>query len=105
MQPLIVITGASSGIGEQTARKFSQNGYSTVLLARRKDKLEALQKELPSPSFVFPVDVRCKEGVKNIIEKIEKDLGPIALLVNNAGGRFWNRQSSRSLFRGLGPVR
>src|SRR5437868_4437964 len=88
MPPLIAITGASSGIGAETARLFSAKGHPVALLARRKEKLESLQKELQSPSYVFPVDVRSYKEVKTAFERIEEKHGPIDLLVNNAGGAF-----------------
>ncbi len=87
-KPLVLITGASSGIGAATARKFGKLGYPLALLARRKDRLELLKKELNCPVSIFEVDVCSQERVAEAIASIEKDVGPIDILVNNAGGAF-----------------
>jgi NADP-dependent 3-hydroxy acid dehydrogenase YdfG len=79
---LVVITGASSGIGEATARAFSDAGHPLLLLARRLDRLEALQ--LPH-TLCAKVDVTDREQFKSAIEKAEKKYGPVDCLVNNAG--------------------
>jgi 3-hydroxy acid dehydrogenase/malonic semialdehyde reductase len=88
MKNIIVITGASSGIGAETARKFSSEGYPVALLARREDKLQDIADSLTTPAFVFPVDIRAAQDVSRIIDEIEKKYGPIEVLVNNAGGAF-----------------
>ncbi len=87
-KPLVVITGASSGIGAATARRFSKERYRLVLLARRLDRLQLLQKELSSQTRVLALDVCSKESVIKTIDEIEKEDGPIDILVNNAGGAF-----------------
>jgi NADP-dependent 3-hydroxy acid dehydrogenase YdfG len=79
---LIVITGASSGIGEATAQAFSEAGHPLLLLARRLDRLEALK--LPN-TFCEKVDVTNCDQIKSAIEKAEKKYGPIDCLINNAG--------------------
>lgn len=86
--PLVLITGASSGIGAATARKFSKEGHPVVLLARRQELLFKLQKELENPSFCFKVDVTNRVEVESSIEQIERTIGPVAILINNAGGAF-----------------
>jgi len=79
---LVVITGASSGIGEATARAFSEAGHPLLLLARRLDRLEALK--LPN-TLCEKVDVTNRDQIKSAIEKAEKQFGPTDCLVNNAG--------------------
>src|SRR5690349_11142142 len=79
---LIVITGASSGIGEATARSFSEAGHPLLLLARRLERLEALK--LPN-TICEKVDVTNREQIKSAIEKAEKKYGPVDCLINNAG--------------------
>lgn len=79
---LVVITGASSGIGEATARSFSDAGHPLLLLARRLDRLEALK--LPN-TLCEQVDVTNLDQIKSAIEKAEKQYGPTDCLVNNAG--------------------
>jgi 3-hydroxy acid dehydrogenase / malonic semialdehyde reductase len=88
MAPLVVITGASSGIGASAARRFSREGYRLVLLARRLDRLQALQKELASPATLFELDIRSFEKTSDVIDKIEKEVGEIDILLNNAGCGF-----------------
>ncbi len=87
-KPIVVITGASAGIGAATARRFGKEGYRVVALARRLDKLQELQKEIGAHCSVEEVDVTSADQVKEVIERIEKKLGPIAILVNNAGAAF-----------------
>ncbi|HHF2936044.1 SDR family oxidoreductase [Vibrio antiquarius] len=82
MKKLIVITGASSGIGEAIARHFSEQGHALLLLARRVERLEALN--LPN-TLCEKVDVIDKASFEAAIEKAEALYGPVDALVNNAG--------------------
>ncbi|MGE9764152.1 SDR family oxidoreductase [Pseudomonas sp. PDM20] len=81
-KPLIIVTGASSGIGEATARLFSQQGHPLLLLARRIERLEALQ--LPN-TLCRAVDVTDREALLAAVAEAEKRFGPADALVNNAG--------------------
>ena len=81
-KPLIAITGASSGIGEETARIFSREGHPLLLMARRVDRLVAL--DLPD-CRCQEVDVTDLESFRKAVEKGEERFGPIDCLVNNAG--------------------
>jgi len=82
MKKLAVITGASSGIGEAIAKKLSAEGHPVLLLARRVDRLKALN--LPN-SLCEAVDITDQEVFNNAITKAEAIFGPTDLLVNNAG--------------------
>lgn len=82
MKKLIVITGASSGIGEAIAHHFSEQGHALLLLARRVERLEALN--LPN-TLCEKVDVTDKASFEAAIEKAEALYGPVDALVNNAG--------------------
>ena len=82
MKELIVITGASSGIGEATAKAFSSAGHPLLLIARRVEKLEAL--DLPN-SICAKVDVTDFDAVRSAITNAEEKYGKTACLVNNAG--------------------
>lgn len=85
----IVITGASVGIGASTARRFAKGNYRLTLLARRKDKLEALSQEIGKKEVhLFTLDVSSRKDVEKTFQKIEKEIGAIDILVNNAGGAF-----------------
>ncbi|MGR5147583.1 SDR family oxidoreductase [Photobacterium alginatilyticum] len=79
---LIVITGASSGIGEATARKLSSEGHPLLLLARRIERLEALQ--LPNV-LCRQVDVTDADAFAAAIKEAEAQFGPVDCLINNAG--------------------
>ncbi|GEA62258.1 SDR family oxidoreductase [Vibrio comitans] len=82
MKKLIVVTGASSGIGEAIARRLSDEGHPLLLLARRVEKLEALQ--LPN-TLCEKVDVTNQGSFEAAIAKAEAQFGPVDGLVNNAG--------------------
>lgn len=79
---LIVITGASSGIGEATARNLSAQGHPLLLLARRIERLEALQ--LPD-TLCRQVDVTDGEVFAEAVKEAEAQYGPVDCLINNAG--------------------
>lgn len=80
--PLVVITGASSGIGEATARTLSAKGHPLLLLARRLNRLEELN--LPN-TLCRQVDVTDADSFRSAIEEAEAQFGPVDCLVNNAG--------------------
>ncbi|MGF1908309.1 SDR family oxidoreductase [Vibrio kasasachensis] len=82
MKKLIVITGASSGIGEAIARRLSDAGHPLLLVARRMERLEALN--LPN-TLCEKVDVLDKASFEAAIEKAEVKFGPTDCIVNNAG--------------------
>ncbi|MDA9557875.1 SDR family oxidoreductase [Vibrio sp.] len=82
MKSLVVITGASSGIGEAMARRFSEAGHPLLLVARRVEKLEALN--LPN-TLCEKVDVTDKANFEAAIAKAEAEYGTVDCLINNAG--------------------
>jgi NADP-dependent 3-hydroxy acid dehydrogenase YdfG len=81
----VVVTGASSGIGEATARLFAQRGWNVVGVARRADRLARLAAETGIDTFV--VDVTKQPDV-DALQQYLKQTGPTHALVNNAGGAF-----------------
>ncbi|MBI1368422.1 MAG: SDR family NAD(P)-dependent oxidoreductase [Planctomycetes bacterium] len=85
--PLAVITGASSGIGRATAQALARRGYTTVLLARRDDRLAPVARELVAhaPSFAYPLDVSQRQMVQTRFAQIIDRHGPPRVLVNAAG--------------------
>ncbi|NJP07900.1 MAG: SDR family NAD(P)-dependent oxidoreductase [Chloroflexaceae bacterium] len=85
---VVVITGASSGIGEATAHHAAAKGARLVLAARRADKLEALAQELGdggTQALVVPTDVTDVGQVQALIDAAIEHYGQIDVLVNNAG--------------------
>ena len=81
-KPLIIITGASSGIGEAAARLLSAAGHPLLLLARRVERLEAL--ELPN-TLSRRVDITDRVTLIAAVAEAEAQFGPADLLINNAG--------------------
>ena len=85
---VVIITGASSGIGEALARKFSEEGSWVVLAARQVEKLLVLQKELEKHSgrtLIVACDVSIESDCKKLIHETVKEFGRIDVLINNAG--------------------
>lgn len=82
-----LITGATSGIGRETARKFAQQGYTLILCGRRQEKLDELQAELTAHTKVTTLnfDVRDKEKVFTAITSLSGKFSVIDILINNAG--------------------
>lgn len=97
MGKTILITGASSGIGEAMARQFAREGARLLLCARRLERLKVLAEELrvahDADIHAFPLDVRDRRAVEGMTEAIPANFREIDVLVNNAG-----------LSRGLEPV-
>ena len=81
-RPLVAITGASSGIGEATARAFSAAGHPVLLMARRLERLEALG--LPN-AVLRKVDVRDREAIARAVADAEAEFGPVDMMFANAG--------------------
>jgi NADP-dependent 3-hydroxy acid dehydrogenase YdfG len=80
-----VITGASSGIGEATARALAAAGHRVALLARRTDRIRALAEELGGGAIAIPADVTDRDSLSAAAARVERDLGGADILVNNAG--------------------
>lgn len=86
---IVLITGASAGIGEACAKAFAAEGANLILAARRIDRLRALSQELEKEhktnSLVLKLDVRNKNEVSKILGDIPADWQNIDILINNAG--------------------
>ena len=79
-----IVTGASSGIGLATAKLLSSKGAKLVLVARSKDKLEQVAKELPE-AIAVKADISKADDVRNMVKQAYRHFGRIDILVNNAG--------------------
>ena len=83
-EKVIIVTGASGGIGLATARLLAERGSRLALVARRKEKLGALAAEMPG-SVAIPADMTVPEQIADMVAATEKHFGRIDVLVNNAG--------------------
>lgn len=82
---IILITGATSGIGRATAIRFANGGARLILCGRRKEKLDILVRELGENHMSIIFDVRDKKAVFKAIESLPKEYKKIDVLINNAG--------------------
>src|SRR2546423_6830734 len=85
-----VVTGASSGVGEATARRLASDGWSLVLVARREDRLKELAGELGGATVVA-VDLTDPDAPAEVAESVEREHGRLDMLVNNAGAAWRGR--------------
>jgi short-subunit dehydrogenase len=81
---VVIITGASAGIGAATAKLLFKQGAKLALVSRSKEKLEKLSRELPK-SIVVPADMTKIPEIKTMIRKVKEHYGRIDVLINNAG--------------------
>jgi len=84
------VTGVGPGTGAAIARRFAQGGYSVAMLARNRDRIARLERDIPD-SRAYPCDVTDEAQLDATISAIRKDLGEPKVLVHNAvGGAFGN---------------
>ncbi len=84
MKKTALITGATSGIGKETAKMLSEKGFRVIITGRRKDRLQELCQEL-TECFSMNFDIRDKEQVQNAFNQLPPEWKTIDLLINNAG--------------------
>jgi 3-hydroxy acid dehydrogenase/malonic semialdehyde reductase len=82
---IILITGASAGIGEATAALLAAKGAKLILVARRLERLKALQKELPTQTYIAQVDLSKTSSIDDFLTNLPVEWQAIYGLVNNAG--------------------
>jgi len=87
MKPIALITGATSGIGQATAKLLAHNNYKLILCGRREDRLKSLEEELSSETEVTTLnfDVRDREAVFSACQSLPDSWQEIQVLINNAG--------------------
>jgi NAD(P)-dependent dehydrogenase (short-subunit alcohol dehydrogenase family) len=98
---IVLVTGASSGIGLETARKFAANGASVIMVARSEDTLnEAVEviRTHGGNAHAYPCDLSNLEAIDTMAEKVLADFGKVDILINNAG-RSIRRSVMESLDR------
>jgi meso-butanediol dehydrogenase / (S,S)-butanediol dehydrogenase / diacetyl reductase len=90
-KPVVLITGASAGIGAAIARRFARGGYRIVAVARGKDRLAALARELSAVTAIqtLAADVTAKDSGDRAVDLAIKSFGRLDCLVNNAGSGKW----------------
>ncbi|MDX1627633.1 MAG: oxidoreductase [Fulvivirga sp.] len=91
---VVLVTGASSGIGKATARQLLQDGYTVYVAARRVDKMEDLKKEGALP---LQMDITSEDDVKNVVTAIAARDGGVDILINNAGYAIYGSVEETSL--------
>ncbi len=85
---VVVITGASSGLGEATARHLAERGAAVVLGARRRDRIDALAGKLTSKGYnakAIQTDVTDRQQVRNLVDTAVQEFGRVDVMLNNAG--------------------
>lgn len=85
---IVMVTGATSGIGEACARKFASGGYNVIITGRSGEKLDALRRELESMGaevLAMQFDVRERESARKAVDFLKGKWAKIDVLVNNAG--------------------
>lgn len=82
---IVFITGASSGFGQEMARKFVQHGHRVIAAARRTDRLAALRAELGTALLPLALDVTDKSSIANALKSLTLAWSQIDVLINNAG--------------------
>src|SRR4051812_6469092 len=87
MTEVVVVTGASAGLGRAVVQRFARDGSAIGLIARGRERLESARAEveaLGGRAIVLPVDVADAEAVEHAAETVERELGPIDVWINNA---------------------
>jgi NAD(P)-dependent dehydrogenase (short-subunit alcohol dehydrogenase family) len=88
MAKIALVTGAGRGIGRDIAQRLAREGYACGLIARTQSQLEEtadLIRKAGGKALVTPTDVSKREQVLAAVQRVEKELGPISVLINNAG--------------------
>ena len=88
--PIALVSGVGPGTGAAVVRRFAQGGYAVAMLARNRERLGALEREITS-AHAYPCDVTDQTQLDSVIQSIRADLGAPTVLVHNAvGGAFGN---------------
>src|SRR5438128_1459606 len=91
-----IVTGGGRGLGAAIGSALSAQGMRLALAGRDPRSLEETAQQLQTPALAIPTDVTDRNAVKALVAQVESELGPIDLLVNNAGvteyGPIWESQ-------------
>jgi meso-butanediol dehydrogenase/(S,S)-butanediol dehydrogenase/diacetyl reductase len=90
-KPVVIVTGASAGIGDAIARRFAEGGFRIVAVARRQDRLEQLARDLSQQTRVeiLAIDVTAADAPERAVDLAIRSFGRLDCLVNNAGSGKW----------------
>lgn len=88
---IVVITGASSGIGAEIAKQLAEKGAIPILTARSLEKLQKVSTKLSGAHEIFQLDVTSTEQVFKVMNQIVQKYGKIDILINNAGFGIFDR--------------
>jgi meso-butanediol dehydrogenase / (S,S)-butanediol dehydrogenase / diacetyl reductase len=90
-KPVVLVTGASAGLGDAIARRFAAGGYQIVAVARRKDRLEQLAADLSATTNIetLAADVTAGDTPEKAVELATRSFGRLDCLINNAGSGKW----------------
>ncbi len=97
---VVLITGASMGIGRELALVFAKKGAIPVLVARSKEKLESLAEEIKNSggqAFAIAADVTQSKNIDSLLNTVEKQFGKIDILINNAGKGIYSEAEKAPL--------
>lgn len=103
MKKYAVITGASSGIGVEFAKRLAKQGYKLVLTARRKDRLEKLAKQLKTECEIVTADLTKEQDCYKLFEAVEDK--PVSVFINNAGFGNWGPFTESDLNKELSMIK
>jgi len=91
-QKVVLITGASSGIGRATAERYGKNDAHVLLLARNAERLDSVATSIRKSggtATAFPIDLADSDAIRQLSARITSDIGTPDLLINNAGAGAW----------------
>lgn len=96
---VILVTGASRGLGKSMVERFSEEGARVVLTARDEARMEEIAADLPTASLVVPADARDADDVEGAVEEAIEEFGRVDTLVNNAGVSILGMQDDRKFIQ------
>lgn len=96
MSKVCVVAGVGPGNGASFSHRFAAEGYSVVMLARNADYLESLCAEVPG-SVSMVCDVREPDAIAAVFDRIHREVGPVDVLIYNAGSGEWNNVEETTL--------
>ncbi|WP_440766239.1 SDR family oxidoreductase [Natronorubrum sp. DTA7] len=95
-EEVVIVTGASRGLGKSMVERFSAEGARVVLTARDEERMEEIAADLPTESLVVPADARDSDAVERVVDRTIDEFGRIDTLVNNAGVSLLGMQDERN---------